>query len=295
MSSSSDSRAASAPRTRAWSSASSSEITCGPPTRPQLRRPTRLGPGQRSAPVGCCRRAAEGRPRSRTPPDRLRASSSEPPASSTRFCRPRSPRPAPACGSGSARPMPSSSTSTLFVPTVTVHSAAAESAGRRSHSAPRTIQPNSALRCSGTSSRALGSTAWIPAAANAVLALTISAARLTSRDPLMVARTSANDWRAIRSMSAISTADRALSESTSRPASSDFIAITVSEWPRMSCRSRAIRSRSAATASSVISSRAAASCRPRTASLRDACMATLARTTPRAPPGTASWDDGNTR
>jgi len=52
----------------------------------------------------------------------------------------------------------------------------------------------------------LGSTAWIPAAANAVLALTISAARLTSRDPLIVARTSASDWRAIRSMSAISAA-----------------------------------------------------------------------------------------
>ena len=55
--------------------------------------------------------------------------------------------------------------------------------------------------------------------------------------------------RLSRSRSATSRLARTGSTSSSRPASSALTVITVSEWPRMSCRSRANRLRSSATAS----------------------------------------------
>ena len=100
----------------------------------------------------------------------------------------------------------------------------------------------------------------MPAAASAVWALASSPARVISRYPAAAARTSASACRAIRSTSAISVSARCGSRLASRPASSALTATTVSEWPRMSCRSRANRLRWSARASRVISLRAATSC-----------------------------------
>ena len=74
----------------------------------------------------------------------------------------------------------------------------------------------------------------------------------TSRIADAVARTSARACRAISVTSAICSPGRdRIGPRPAGPASSDLIEIAVSEWPRMSCRSRLIRSRSATTASAV--------------------------------------------
>ena len=82
-----------------------------------------------------------------------------------------------------------------------------------------------------------------------------------ARYPLTVSRTDASASRATRSTSAISAAARAGLVGQHAPASSLLSAMSDRLWPSVSWRSRAIRLRSSATASSASSLRAACSSR----------------------------------
>ena len=101
----------------------------------------------------------------------------------------------------------------------------------------------------------------IPAAASAERAPASSIASVGWRYPLTVSRTDASASRATRSTSAISAAARSGSSARTRRASSLLSAITDRLCPSVSWRSRAIRVRSSATASSARSRRAAWSSR----------------------------------
>jgi hypothetical protein len=119
--------------------------------------------------------------------------------------------------------------------------------------ASRMVHANSSRNFVGTSSAAPGSSASTCAAASASRAAAISPGSEIPRTPMAVARTSDSASRASASRSPNSLRARSTSTSSRRCANSAFTVTTVSEWPRMSCRSDAIRARSFCTARCAIS------------------------------------------
>ena len=119
----------------------------------------------------------------------------------------------------------------------------------------RSVQANSSRHLDGTSSAAVGRSARCRRTPT-------PCARRRSRRPARcrACRGRSSVRRPVRRgpaarRSASSARARSGSSSNSRSASSALTEMTVSEWPRMSCRSRAIRARSSSTASSGDSSR----------------------------------------
>ena len=88
----------------------------------------------------------------------------------------------------------------------------------------------------------------------------VTAEREAPLPPVTAVLTSASARRAVASTSAISRLQASGSRPASLPASSAFSAISDSEWPNKSCRSREIRSRSAMRAMCSTSSCLRSSC-----------------------------------
>src|SRR6516165_8104600 len=191
--------------------------------------------------------------RSRQPAGCTGPASTPPPAAPARSRSPDSPFPGAA-----ADPWPSSMISTQEADTRTSQECAR--AWRITLVSPsRTAQPNSSW-CSGpTTSVAVGRWAVIPEARSSSRPRASSLDRVTSRYPDTAARTSASARRQSSSTSVIWSTAPAGSCGPSLRARPAFTVIVVSEWPRRSCRSRAIRIRSFSAASRASSARVSAS------------------------------------
>jgi hypothetical protein len=179
---------------------------------------------------------------------------SVPPAAITRSRRPTSPTPWRAVSPGpvtSRWPCPVSRISTLVAvrSTLTVTSHTLAPLCRITFvAASRITHPSTCEAAGGTGGPSCRTRTEMPALASAVRTLSSSTVNSGARYPFTASRTSVSARRPIASMSAAASAASAGSRSTRRRTTSAFTTISDIVCPSRSCRSRANRRRSWATA-----------------------------------------------